>query len=244
MSHSEESPIVQATGLTKTHGSGDREVRPLDGLDLEVPRGQFLALMGPSGSGKSTLLNVIGGLDQPDEGRCSVNGFDLGTLSERELCDFRAANVGFVFQTFNLVPVLTARENVALPLRRLALDRRRRNEQVDALMELMGLSDRASHLPSELSGGQEQRVAIARALAVDPQLIIADEPTGDLDETTAWETVEILRALSRERGKTILMVTHDRAVASCADRILYFGRGQLHDSEPETIFVDQEASCS
>ena len=231
------SPIVQATGLVKVYGKGEREIRPLDGLDLLVPEREFLALMGPSGSGKSTLLHIIGGLDLPDEGQCQVKGVDLTELSERQLSDFRASRIGFVFQSFNLLPVFSAWENVALPLRRMSLDRRRRREQVDAALDLMGLTDRADHMPSQLSGGQEQRVAIARALAIDPQIIIADEPTGDLDETAGWEIVEILRALSREHGKTIVMVTHDRAVASCADRILYFGHGQLHDTEPQVAVV-------
>lgn len=227
------SPIVEAKGLVKTYGKGEREIRPLDGLNLLVPEGEFLALMGPSGSGKSTLLHIIGGIDVPDDGQCLVKGMDIATLSERQLCDFRAANIGFVFQSFNLMPVLSAWENVALPLRRMSLDRKRRKEQVDAALDLVGLADRAGHAPSQLSGGQEQRVAIARALAIDPQIIIADEPTGDLDETAGWEIVEILRALSREHGKTIVLVTHDRAVASCADRILYFGQGRLHDTEPQ-----------
>ncbi|MEM7481806.1 MAG: ABC transporter ATP-binding protein [Acidobacteriota bacterium] len=227
------SPIVRATELVKVYGKNEREIRPLDRLNLLVPEGEFLALMGPSGSGKSTLLHILGGLDLPDEGRCQVRGVDLTALSERELSDFRASHVGFVFQSFNLLPVFSTRENVALPLRRMSLNRRRRREQVDAALDLMGLTDRANHMPSQLSGGQEQRVAIARALVIDPQIIIADEPTGDLDETAGWEIVEILRALSREHGKTIVMVTHDRAVASCADRILYFGHGRLHESEPQ-----------
>ncbi|MEM8885548.1 MAG: ABC transporter ATP-binding protein [Planctomycetota bacterium] len=239
MNQADGSPIVRASGLVKSYGRGDRAIRPLNGLDLQVPEQELLALMGPSGSGKSTLLHVIGGLDQPDEGRCEVKGVDLATLSEGRLCDFRAAHIGFVFQSFNLMPVLSAYENVALPLRRMSLDRKRRREQVEAALELVGLADRSHHKPSQLSGGQEQRVAIARALAIDPQIIIADEPTGDLDENSSWQVVEILRALSREHGKTIIMVTHDRAVASCADRVLYFGHGKLHASEPQTTFAGE-----
>ena len=227
-----ERPIVEARGLVKGYRKGANEIPVLSGLDLDVPQGEFLALMGPSGSGKSTLLHIIGGIDKPDAGQCRVGDHEVTTMKERALCAFRAANVGFIFQVFNLVPVLTARENVALPLRLLSLDRARRRAQVEAALDVVGLSDRADHLPSQLSGGQEQRVAIARALVTDPTIIIADEPTGDLDQDSGDQIVEILRKLSSEHGKTILMVTHDLSKAERADRILYFHKGQLQDQDP------------
>ncbi|TNF79944.1 MAG: ABC transporter ATP-binding protein [Acidobacteria bacterium] len=227
-----ETPIVEARDLVKTYHKGTTEIRPLDGLDLEVRPGEFLALMGPSGSGKSTLLHIVGGLDQPDTGSCLVGGLDIGSLGEKELCEFRAAKVGFVFQTFNLIPILTAAENVDLPLRLLPLSSSRRQEQVAMALDIVGLADRDDHLPSQLSGGEEQRVAIARAFATDPDLIIADEPTGDLDDQTGEEIVSVLRVLASDHGKTVLMVTHDASKAERADRILYFDRGRLTTTDP------------
>jgi putative ABC transport system ATP-binding protein len=224
--------IVETKGLVKTYRKGTNEIRPLDGLDLEVREGELLALMGPSGSGKSTLLHLIGGLDHADSGSCRVGGVDLGELSEKQLCAFRAEKIGFVFQTFNLIPILTAAENVDLPLRLLPLSSLRRQEQVATALEIVGLSARADHLPSELSGGEEQRVAIARAFATDPEIIIADEPTGDLDEDTSAEIMEVLTTLSSEYGKTVLMVTHDASNAERADRTLYFEHGRLTDTDP------------
>lgn len=227
-----DAPIVDAQALVKTYRKGATEIRPLNGLDLQVAEGECLALMGPSGSGKSTLLHIIGGLDRPDAGTCRVAGQKIGTMSEKELCTFRSTHVGFVFQTFNLVPILTAAENVELPLRLLPLSTARRREQVATALEIVGLSDRADHLPSQLSGGEEQRVAIARAFATDPDLILADEPTGDLDEATGDEIVAVLTSLSSDYGKTVLMVTHDAAKAERADRILYFDHGRLTDTNP------------
>lgn len=227
-------PIVEATGLVKTYHKGTTEIRPLDGLDLEVRQGEFLALMGPSGSGKSTLLHIVGGLDRPDAGSCRVGGVDIGELGEKELCEFRASKVGFVFQTFNLVPILTAAENIDLPLRLLPLSAERRREQVAMALDIVGLSERGDHLPSQLSGGEEQRVAIARAFSTDPDLIIADEPTGDLDDDTGDEIVAVLRSLATDQGKTVLMVTHDASKAERADRILYFDRGRLAADDPRT----------
>jgi putative ABC transport system ATP-binding protein len=224
--------ILDAQRLVKIYRRGSSEIRPVDGLDLVVPEKQFLALMGPSGSGKSTLLHLLGGIDRPDSGSVSVGGRDLGGLGEHELCSFRAANVGFVFQSFNLVPVLTARENVELPLRLLSLSATRRRKQVDVALEIVGLADRADHLPTQLSGGQEQRVAIARALATDPKIVLADEPTGNLDEDSKEQLVGILRALASEQGKTIVMVTHDHAMAQRADRVLYFKKGRLSETNP------------
>lgn len=227
-----EQTTVKARGLVKLYRKGSNEIRPLDGLDLDVRQGEFLAVMGPSGSGKSTLLHIIGGLDRPDAGTCRVGENNLGEMSEGRLCSFRASSVGFIFQVFNLVPVLTAAENVELPLRLLAVSRSRRKEQVQTALEIVGLGDRADHLPSQLSGGQEQRVAIARALVTDPEIIIADEPTGDLDQETGEGIVTILASLSADHGKTIIMVTHDPILAERGDRIVYLHQGKLVDSDP------------
>ena len=227
-----QAPIVEAKDLVKTYRKGETEIRPLDSLDLEVRQGEFLALMGPSGSGKSTLLHIIGGLDQPDSGSCRVGGLDINGMGEKELCEFRASKVGFVFQTFNLVPILTAAENIDLPLRLLPLSSARRQEQVAMALDIVGLAERGDHLPSQLSGGEEQRVAIARAFATDPDLVIADEPTGDLDDQTGDEIVAVLRSLASDHGKTVLMVTHDASKAERADRILYFDRGRLSETDP------------
>lgn len=219
--------IVETRELVKTYQKGRTQIRPVDGLDLTVASGELLALMGPSGSGKSTLLHLLGGIDRPDSGTVRVGGRELVGLSESELCAFRAANIGFVFQDFNLVPVLTAAENVDLPLRLLSLSAARRREQVAAALDVVGLADRAGHLPTELSGGEEQRVAIARAIATDPEIILADEPTGNLDEDSGGQIMDIVRELVTGHGKTVVMVTHDAQMASRADRILYFHQGRL-----------------
>jgi len=234
-----ERPIVEARGLVKTYHKGDAEIRPLNGLDLDVGQGEFLALMGPSGSGKSTLLHVIGGLDKPDAGTCRIGEVEVTAMGERDLCDFRAANVGFVFQVYNLVPVLTARDNIELPLRLLAVSKARRRSQVATALGMVGIADRADHLPSELSGGEEQRVAIARALVTDPQIIIADEPTGDLDEESSGQVVDILAALSAEHHKTVIMVTHDPETAERANRIMYLHKGRLLDRNPRETTVKE-----
>jgi putative ABC transport system ATP-binding protein len=235
-------PIVEAQGLVKTYKKGTNEIRPLDGLDLEVEEGEFLALMGPSGSGKSTLLHIVGGLDRPDSGTCRVGEVEVTSMGEAQLCAFRAAHVGFIFQVFNLVPVLTARENVELPLRLLAVSKGRRKNQVETALEIVGLSDRADHLPSQLSGGQEQRVAIARALVTDPEIIIADEPTGDLDEESGDQIVQILASLSKDHGKTVIMVTHDSVKAELSDRLLFFHKGRLSTERPSRRGSEPEAS--
>ncbi len=227
-------PVVEARGLVKTYRKGTTEIRPVDGLDFSVHEGELVALMGPSGSGKSTLLHLLGGVDRPDGGSVEVGGRSIGSLSEKELCAFRASNVGFIFQNFNLVQVLTARENIDLPLRLLSLSSARRKQQVDAALDIVGLSDRGDHLPSQLSGGQEQRVAIARAIATDPKIILADEPTGNLDDESGRALVDILHRLCAEHGKTIVMVTHDAAMAAAADRVLYFAEGRLHAEDPRT----------
>ena len=236
-----ERPIVEARGLVKTYRKGAAVIRPVNGIDLDVMPGEFLALMGPSGSGKSTLLHLIGGLDRPDAGRIRVGDAELSAMDERALCAFRAAHVGFVFQVYNLVPVLTARENIELPLRLLAVSKARRRQQVDSALAVVSMSDRANHLPSELSGGEEQRVAIARALVTDPQIIIADEPTGDLDEESGRQVVDILATLSAEHQKTVIMVTHNPDAAERADRIRYLHRGRLLDRNPRELRAEEPA---
>jgi putative ABC transport system ATP-binding protein len=221
------STIVAIRELSKIYGAGETEVRALDNVSLDIESGEFLALMGPSGSGKSTLLHIIAGIDRPTDGECQVQGVDVGKLNESELADWRNQNVGFIFQTFNLIPVLTAQENVELPLLLTALAPARRRELVETALELVGLSDRARHLPRQLSGGQEQRVSIARAIVTDPSLIVADEPTGNLDANSADSILEILRALSCEAGKTVIMVTHDPRAASRGTRSLHLEKGRL-----------------
>ena len=221
--------VVAAQGLTKTYRKGDEEIRPVNNLNMSVDEGELVAVMGPSGSGKSTLLHILGGLDKPDSGTCKIENVEITRLNESKLCSFRASNIGFIFQVFNLVPVLSARDNVELPLRLLNLSKERRRKQVETALEIVGLSDRAGHLPSQLSGGQEQRVAIARALATDPKIIIADEPTGNLDEKSGEQVVDVLRRLTSEFNKTIILVTHDSEIAQHADRTLYLRHGQLFD---------------
>jgi putative ABC transport system ATP-binding protein len=219
--------IVSIRHLSKIYGEGETEVRALDDVSFDIQTGEFLALMGPSGSGKSTLLHIIAGIDRPTEGECHVQGVDVAKLNESALADWRNENVGFIFQTFNLIPVLTAAENVELPLLLTALSASRRGEMVAAALDLIGLSDRAHHLPKQLSGGQEQRVAIARAIVTDPNLIVADEPTGNLDANSAEAVLEILRALSCEVGKTVIMVTHDPRAASQGTRSLHLEKGHM-----------------
>jgi putative ABC transport system ATP-binding protein len=206
----------------------------LDDISLDIASGEFLALMGPSGSGKSTLLHIIAGIDRPTQGECEVQGVDVAKLNESELADWRNQNVGFIFQTFNLIPVLSAQENVELPLLLTNLGSSRRREMVATALDLVGLSDRARHLPAQLSGGQEQRVAIARALVTDPNLIVADEPTGNLDAHSAQGVLEILRALSCEARKTVIMVTHDPRAASQGTRSLHLEKGRLLPEETDS----------
>ena len=204
----------------------------LHDLSFDVQRGDFLGLMGPSGSGKSTLLNLLAGIDKPDAGAILVDGVDITQLSESELADWRAGAVGFVFQFYNLMPVLTAFENVELPLQLTDLSRAERRERVDLLLEMVGLTDRMKHYPNELSGGQQQRVAIARALVTDPLLVIADEPTGDLDRQSAADILKLLDRLNVELGKSIVMVTHDPRAADAAHHLIYLDKGQLTDTAP------------
>ena len=220
-------PIVQIRELSKVFRHGDIEVVALNRISLDIGRGEFVALMGPSGSGKSTLLHIIAGIDRPTAGRCVVEGTDVGDLSETELAAWRKQHVGFVFQTFNLIPVLTAYENVELPLLLTGLSGGERRDHVEAALELVGLADRMKHLPRQLSGGQEQRVAIARALVTDPTLLVADEPTGNLDAHSAAEVLALLQTLNRDAGKTIIMVTHDPKAAAHAKRMVHLEKGEL-----------------
>jgi putative ABC transport system ATP-binding protein len=206
-------------------------LRVLDQLDLDMEAGGFYALMGPSGSGKTTLLNLIGGLDRADEGQIVIDGEDIAAMRGPELADWRAEKVGFVFQGFNLIPVLTAQENVELPLLLTKLSRSQRREHAQTALELVGLGDRRTHRPSQLSGGQEQRVAIARALVSDPMLVLADEPTGDLDRKSADDVLRLLRQLNEQYQKTILMVTHDMAAAQQAKTIVHMDKGRLGSIE-------------
>jgi len=220
-------PIVEIAHLSKSYRRGDQVVPVLMDITLDIPRGDFIALMGPSGSGKSTLLNLIAGIDKPDAGTLLVDGEDITQLAEADLADWRAGHVGFIFQFYNLMPVLTAFENVELPLQLTSLSRRDRKERVETALGLVGLSDRMEHYPNELSGGQQQRVAIARAFISDPTIIVADEPTGDLDRKSAEEILGLLRQLNSEMGKTIIMVTHDWHAVESARHVTHLEKGEL-----------------
>lgn len=219
--------LVRVERVSKSFRRGSEEIHVLDGLDLEVARGEFLALMGPSGSGKSTLLNIIGGLDSPTAGAVSVNGERIDRLSGRKLAAWRARHIGLVFQFYNLLPVLSAERNVELPLLLTHLSRGERKKHVDTALAVVGLSQRASHFPRELSGGEQQRVGIARGIVTDPTLLLCDEPTGDLDRKSGDEVLDLLSRLNREHGKTIIMVTHDPHAAARAGRVLHLDKGRL-----------------
>jgi putative ABC transport system ATP-binding protein len=219
--------VVEVRDVHKVYRRGAERVDVLKGIDLDVPAGEFLALMGPSGSGKTTLLNLIGGLDTPTSGRVIVAGRDLTHASSRELARWRAEHVGFVFQSYNLLPVLTAARNVELPLLLTRLSHAERRRHVEAALALVGLADRANHYPAQLSGGQEQRVGIARAIVTDPTFLLCDEPTGDLDRETAGEILDLLGELNARYGKTIVMVTHDPLAAARAGRVLHVDKGVL-----------------
>lgn len=219
--------LIECRGLTRTYRRGPATITPLDKLDLDVERGEFLALMGPSGSGKTTLLNLIAGIDRPTGGTLQIDGVDVGRLSRGRLADWRSGNVGYVFQLYNLVPVLTAYENVELPLLLRSMSGRDRHERVAAALSLVGIADRAEHYPRQMSGGQEQRVAIARAIVTDPKIIVADEPTGDLDRASAGAVMELLGRLNEEMGKTVILVTHDPTIAERAGRTLHLDKGRL-----------------
>ncbi|MEW5982881.1 MAG: ABC transporter ATP-binding protein [Acidobacteriota bacterium] len=219
--------LVEVRDLHKVFHRGSERIDVLQGLDLDIPAGDFLALMGPSGSGKSTLLNLIGGLDVPTQGQVSVGGERIDRMSGGALAAWRARHVGFVFQLYNLIPVLTAERNVELPLLLTRLSRSQRRRHVATALDVVGLGDRAKHYPRQLSGGQEQRVGIARAIVTDPTLLLCDEPTGDLDRKSGDEILNLLQALNREHGKTIIMVTHDPHAAARATRTLYLDKGVL-----------------
>lgn len=219
--------LVSVKEVNKTYQRGGETLVVLDDVNLEVPKGDFLALMGPSGSGKSTLLNLIGGLDTPTSGSIEVDGERLDTLNSKALSKWRASHVGFIFQFYNLLPVLTAFRNVELPLLLTKLSGSERKQHVETALNIVSLEDRSSHKPGELSGGQQQRVAIARALVSDPDILVCDEPTGDLDRGTATEILQLLQILNRDHGKTILMVTHDPMAAESAKRILNLDKGKL-----------------
>ena len=223
--------LVSVKNVSKNYTRGKQKVEVLHRLNLEVAEGEFLALMGPSGSGKSTLLNLISGLDRPNDGEIVVGGEQIDRLSNSQLAKWRARRVGFVFQFYHLMPMLTAEGNVELPLLLTGLSRARRRQHVRTALRLVGLEDRGSHKPSELSGGQQQRVAIARALVVDPEIFVCDEPTGDLDRATAVEILDLMQMLNKQQGKTIVMVTHDPKTAEYATRQVHLDKGQLMDTE-------------
>jgi len=219
--------LIVCDNLTREYRRGDNVIRPLDGLDLTVDRGEFLALMGPSGSGKTTLLNLVAGIDSPTAGSLIIDGVNIASLSRNRLAAWRATHVGYIFQLYNLVPVLTAYENVELPLLLQPLSRRERRRRVQAALDEVGIADRADHFPRQMSGGQEQRVAIARAIVTDPTILVADEPTGDLDKASAEAIMRLLVRLNEEDGRTIIMVTHDPASTRYARRTLHLDKGRL-----------------
>ena len=222
--------LVRATNVHKTFRRGAERIDVLQGVNLQIEKGAFLALMGPSGSGKTTLLNLIGGLDSPTEGSIQVGGVDIGGLSGGALSRWRAQHIGFIFQLYNLLPVLTAERNVELPLLLTRLSKAARRRHVEVALKVVGLTDRAKHYPRQLSGGQEQRVGIARAIVTDPTLLLCDEPTGDLDRKSGDEILDLLQALNREHGKTIIMVTHDPRAAERATEVLHLEKGTLMEA--------------
>ena len=219
--------MIEIHNISKSYRRDSLEVPVLSNITIDVPQGEFLALMGPSGSGKTTLLNLIAGIDRPDRGSIVVNGTDIATLNESTLATWRSRNVGFIFQFYNLLPVLTAFENVELPLLLTHLSRKERREHVEASLKLVGLEDRMKYYPKQLSGGQEQRVAIARAIVTDPTVLVADEPTGDLDRVSAGEVMTLLDRLNKEFKKTIVMVTHDPRAAEKAHKVMHLDKGEL-----------------
>lgn len=224
--------MISCQSISKSYRKGANTVTPLENLNLEVSRGEFLALMGPSGSGKTTLLNLISGIDSPTTGTLLIDGENIAGFSRKQLTKWRSQKVGYIFQLYHLIPVLTAFENVELPLLITSLSRAERRAKVEEALQLVGLQDRSHHTPAELSGGQEQRVAIARALVGDPPLLVADEPTGDLDRESANGILSLLQSLSRDKGKTIVMVTHDARAAAAAHRTLHLEKGVLLSEDP------------
>ena len=232
---STERPLIDIVNVTKSYKKGDSTVTPLADLNLQVKEGEFVALMGPSGSGKTTLLNLVAGIDQPTSGQVIVNGTDIAKLSRSSLARWRSKNVGYIFQLYHLVPVLTAYENVELPLLLHSISARERQQRVNTALEAVGLLERYDHYPRQLSGGQEQRVAIARALVTDPAIIVGDEPTGDLDRKSAEATLALLQRLNRELGKTLVMVTHDPHAAEAAQRTVHLEKGLIVDAPATEI---------
>lgn len=221
--------LATLTGVSKTYQKGKENVEVLHNLDIEIPKGDFIAIMGPSGSGKTTLLNLLGGLDKPTSGSVRVGDAEISSMSNNQLSRWRSTNIGFIFQFYNLLPVLTAQKNVELPLLLTNFGSAERAHRAGIALEIVGLEGRTDHYPRELSGGQEQRVAIARAIVSDPMLLLCDEPTGDLDRKAGDEILELLQALNSEQGKTIIMVTHDQLAADCASRTLHLDKGRLVD---------------
>jgi putative ABC transport system ATP-binding protein len=224
--------LVDLRSVTKTFTTGSEAVTPIAGLDFAVERGEFVCLMGPSGSGKTTLLHLLAGIDQPTEGTVQVDGEDVSAMSPSQLARWRTRAVGYVFQQYNLIPVLTAFENVEVPLLLLRLSRQEREKKIATALAAVGLTDRAHHLPRQLSGGQQQRTAIARAIVTDPTVVLADEPTGNLDRTAATSTMKLLRRLVDEFGKTLIMVTHDPLAAAVADRVVHLDKGRVVTEAP------------
>lgn len=222
--------LIECRELSRIYQRGTEEIRPLDGLDLDIDAGSFVALMGPSGSGKTTLLNLLAGIDRPTSGSLTIDGRAIDELSRSALAEWRSTTVGYVFQLYNLVPVLTAYENVELPLLLHSMSRKERHRKISAALDLVGIADRHTHYPRQLSGGQEQRVAIARAIVADPTLILADEPTGDLDRESATNIMNLLARLNTDLGRTIVMVTHDPKTTEWADTVLQLEKGRLLES--------------
>jgi putative ABC transport system ATP-binding protein len=237
MSDNQGDAVVELQNVSKHFMRGSQEIPVLTNTTLHIPKGDFVAVMGPSGSGKSTLLNLCAGLDRPTTGTVIVNGINVGDLSEAKLSKFRSENLGFIFQMFNLMPVLTAQENVELPLMLTPLSRAERRKQAETSLRIVGLADRADHYPRQLSGGQEQRVAIARALANDPVLLLADEPTGNLDAMSAQEVLDLLESLNDQFGTTIVMVTHDPKAARRAKRLLHLEKGTFVQADIDALEV-------
>ncbi len=225
--------MIECKQLSKEYHRGDNRIRPLHDLDLEIQPGRFLALMGPSGSGKTTLLNLIAGIDKPTSGSLFIDKMDIAGLSASKLATWRATNIGYIFQLYNLIPVLTAYENVELPLLLHKMSRQQRHERVTRSLALVGLEDRYNHYPRQLSGGQEQRVAIARAIVTNPKILVADEPTGDLDRQAAQSIMELLKQLNKELSTTLIMVTHDPQTARYADQVLFLNKGKLVEYQEE-----------
>jgi putative ABC transport system ATP-binding protein len=224
-------PLYELSNLSKKYTRGREEITIFSGLDMTIPHGDFIAIMGPSGSGKTTLLNLLGGIDAPSSGEVRFEGARIDNLSQAKLSKWRAANAGFIFQFYNLMPTLTAAQNVELPLLLTKLSGKERRKRIDTALDIVGIADRAGHRPRQLSGGQQQRVAIARAIVADPKVLLADEPTGDLDRTSADEILKTLQLLNSELGKTVVMVTHDPAAAKYARRELHLDKGRFVEKE-------------